>query len=233
VIRVATSDALHLAMALKDTPLASLARPRKGMPNQKLVLNSTDATTTRITPTKERVDRTSFSSIKESNTGIAQSFTTSKTSSYLRNEYSSIEDAIEDEDSSGSRTPEIESVGMLTNPQSILQPFVCPCNGFRGWKGINIGGRVASKSFGDLKALNRWEWAPVKQDPNQMDIDSDRSKENKTVDGRHRTGESPLESLPVELLSMYLFHPWSTINIPQPSKFPVGICSSVHIIELC
>jgi hypothetical protein len=48
------------------------------------------------TPTPDRADRTSFSSIKESNSGIAQSFTTSKTSSYLRNQYST--DNIDDED---------------------------------------------------------------------------------------------------------------------------------------
>jgi hypothetical protein len=80
--------------------------------------------------TTDRVDRTSFSSIKESNSGVAQSFTDSKTSSYLRHELLS-EEAILDDTSSGSRTPEEGATGaqrlgggMLTNPQSLLHGFV-------------------------------------------------------------------------------------------------------------
>jgi hypothetical protein len=43
--------------------------------------------------------------------------------------------------------------GMITNPHSMLYGFVCPCYSFKGWKGISIKGRIASKSFGDLKGL--------------------------------------------------------------------------------
>ena len=120
-----------------------------------------------IPPSSDRGDRTSFSSIKENKTGVAQSFTDSKTSSYLRNEYNfdGCEDAIFDDVSSGSATPILEKtpglqsqIAML-NPQSTLHGFVCPCDGFRGWKAISIGGKTASKSFGDLRALSMgWEW---------------------------------------------------------------------------
>lgn len=142
--------------------------------------------------TKDRVDRTSFSSIKESDSGIAQSFTSSKTSSYLRNEYFNNEEAIEDTSSSGSQTPEAEE-GMLANPQTLFQPLICPCDGFKGWKGISLGGRIASKSFGDLKALSRWEWTPTRTDDNAVDMSD--------LDSGYSTGRSPLEKLPVELLS--------------------------------
>jgi hypothetical protein len=118
-------------------------------------------------PTSHKIDRTSFSSVKENTTGVAQSFTDSKTSSYLRHEYdlNGSEDAILDDASSGSVTPVLEKrpglesqVAML-NPQSTLHGLVCPCDGFRGWKAISIGGKTASKSFGDLRALSmRWEW---------------------------------------------------------------------------
>src|SRR4051812_31699463 len=101
----------------------------------------------------DRVDRTSFSSIKESNTGVAQSFTSSKTSSLERGS----EEAIDD----GTTTPLEKVVGedRMLNPQSSLHGLICPCDSFRGWKNISIGGKVASKSFGDLRRLaSRWDW---------------------------------------------------------------------------
>jgi hypothetical protein len=131
-------------------------------------------------PTTDRVDRTSFSSIKESDSGIAQSFTTSKTSSYLRAEN---EEAVAD----GLVTP---PSGPLTNPGSALHGFVCPCEGFRGWKAISIRGKIASKSFGDLRALGKG-----------FDWDVKESKvARKRVEGRSEAGKSKLEMLPMELL---------------------------------
>lgn len=164
--------------------------------------------------TTDRVDRTSFSSIKEShNGGVAQTFTSSKTSSYLRNQVSLAEDedAILDDVSisSGSRTPlEIKKEpkqGMLTNPHSMLHGFVCPCDGFRGWKGISVRGRVASKSFGDLKGLGmRWDWESengVEDRMDRMDLDE---KPLVKIKGRWPAGQSPLESLPIELLGEFI-----------------------------
>jgi hypothetical protein len=187
-------------MAVKEGPSDLLATSRKVAPSQFQSLK-TPETTRRETATKGRVDRTSFSSIKESDSGIAQSFTTTKTSSYLRNQYLHDDEAIDDEFSSGSETAEFETVGMLTNPHSLLKPFVCPCDNFKGWKGINIGGRVASKSFGDLKALSRWEWSPLKGNFNQLEVAMNTSHQVKGVDGNFLAGKSPFEQLPMELLS--------------------------------
>lgn len=163
--------------------------------------------TTPPTLTSDRVDRTSFSSVKETDTGIAQSFTESKTSSYLRNEFSftneveGSEEAVFEDGSSGGVTPENERErvlgkfipGTLTNPESRLRGFVCPCDGFRGWKGISVRGRVASKSSGDLRALGNWDW----------EIDS--AKVKKVVEKEELAGKSPLESLPMELLGEFEF----------------------------
>jgi len=156
-------------------------------------------------PTSDRVDRTSFSSIKENNTGVAQSFTDSKTSSYLRHEFdlNGSEDAIDDTNSSGSITPVSErksglemDIKML-NPQSALNGFVCPCDGFRGWKGISIGGKTASKSFGDLRSLAmRWDWESNVKSKSTAAARSD----SKKVDGKYAAGQSPFEKLPTELL---------------------------------
>ena len=161
--------------------------------------------------TTDRVDRTSFSSIKEShNGGVAQTFTSSKTSSYLRNQVSLAEDedAILDDVSvsSGSRTPEEirkePKQGMLTNPHSMLHGFVCPCDGFRGWKGISVRGRVASKSFGDLKGLGmRWDWESENGAEDEMHL---AVKPLVKVKGRWPAGQSPLESLPMELLGEFI-----------------------------
>ncbi|KAK2629840.1 hypothetical protein QTJ16_000660 [Diplocarpon rosae] len=148
-------------------------------------------------PTTDRVDRSSFSSFKESHFGgVAQTFTESKTSSYLRNQYSREDEDALDDSSSGSRTPvKAESRASLTNPHSLLHGFVCPCDGFRGWKGISLGGRIASKSSGDLKAwaTARWDW------DEKADLDT-RGTEVVAENGSHSAGKSPLELLPMELL---------------------------------
>lgn len=91
---------------------------------------------------------------------------------------------------------------MLTNPQSFLQPFVCPCDSFKGWKGISLSGRIASKSFGDLKALgSRWEWTSPNVVDDRMDVDFEASQVTESIDGSFPAGQSPLELLPMELLS--------------------------------
>lgn len=157
--------------------------------------------------TSGRIDRTSFSSVKESGAGGAQAFTDSKTSSYLRHEYSltANEDAIDDSHF-GSATPvqqrRGEMVGML-NPQSTLHGLVCPCDGFKGWKSISVGGKIASKSFGDLTKLRmRWDWdTAVKAKEEKMDIDGVVEKEvMKVEEGKYPPGKSALEMLPMELL---------------------------------
>jgi hypothetical protein len=162
-------------------------------------------------PTSDRIDRTSFSSIKESNSGGKQSFTDSKTSSYLRNEYSLTGDeyAIDDPDS-GTATPvqqPREMVGML-NPQSTLHGFVCPSDAFKGWKSISVGGKIASKSFGDLTKLRMiWDWdTTVMTKEEDINVDLVTKKEVVPVDeGRYPAGRSPFEMLPMELLGKFIY----------------------------
>jgi len=156
----------------------------------------------------DRADRTSFSSTKESDTGVAQSFTNSKTSSYLRWEVgvSGSEEAIDDTASIQSGETAVveeqpEEITML-NPQSTLHGLVCPCDSFRGWKSISLGGKVASKSFGDLRrqAL-RWDWEPNEEQMKKTSAAPLRlSNDMKKTDGPFLPGKSPFERLPMELL---------------------------------
>jgi hypothetical protein len=141
----------------------------------------------------EREGRESFASFKEDRSAIAQSFIDSKTSSYARNAEDD-EEAIEDTGSPAechdhSTYPFNISV---TNPQSQLHNgFICPCDGFRGWKAIPVGGRAASRSFSDLRLFSRrfsWE-APAK------------SESTLQKKAEIEAGQSRLEKLPIELLS--------------------------------
>lgn len=164
------------------------------------------------TLTTDRVDRTSFSSVKETDTGVAQSFTDSKTSSYLRNVItanggdSTNDEAIYEESlSSGEITPlenDRDSGVELDSRQfgltaSRLRGFVCPCDGFRGWKAISVRGKIASKSYGDLQALGNWDW-----EIKEVKEEEERAKgvEEELESGKDEAGNSPLERLPVELL---------------------------------
>lgn len=162
-------------------------------------------------PTSDRMDRTSFSSIKENHSGVAQSFTDSKTSSYLRHRFdlAGTEDAVDDDSISGSSaspsgsgsvTPAEERLvitgtdGVMLQDSSDSLPssfnslldFV-PCEGFRGWKGISIQGRKASKSVNDLKAMAmKFEWESIAK--GEVEV------------GGHARNLSPLEKLPTEVL---------------------------------
>lgn len=158
----------------------------------------------------DRADRTSFSSTKESDTGVAQSFTDSKTSSYLRWEIgpSESEEAIDDAVSvnSGLTTPveKIPEESTMLNPQSTLHGLVCPCDSFRGWKNISIGGKVASKSFGDLRRLAmRWDWEANDVVSKKAAVPLISTSTVKKVDGTFLPGQSPFERLPMELLGEF------------------------------
>jgi hypothetical protein len=84
----------------------------------------------------------------------------------------------------------------------MLHGFVCPCDGFRGWKGISVRGRVASKSFGDLKGLGmRWDWESENGAGDGMHL---AVRPLVKVKGQWPAGQSPLESLPMELLGEFI-----------------------------
>jgi hypothetical protein len=69
-------------------PTVLSSRPRNpesaSAPDVPIAIANPEQKAARALQQQHRVDRTSFSSTKESDTGIAQSFTNSKTSSYLR-----------------------------------------------------------------------------------------------------------------------------------------------------
>jgi hypothetical protein len=118
------------------------------------------------------------------------------------------EDAIDDPDS-GSTTPvgnrsEVQMVGML-NPQSTLHGFVCPCDGFKGWKSISVGGKIASKSFGDLAKLRMgWDWeTKSKAKEEKMEADGVVEKTPIVEEGKYPARQSPFERLPMELLGKF------------------------------
>ncbi|KAL3426678.1 leucine Rich Repeat domain-containing protein [Phlyctema vagabunda] len=153
-----------------------------------------NADSPRLPPSNlDRTDRASFSSVKENHSGLTQSFTDSKTSSYLRNQLEYPDEAIDDTPSPGVTTPTDESRIMLplSQPHSALHGFVCPCEGFRGWKQISLGGKIVSKSSGDLKSLaGGWEWETRKEV----------LRPNVVKEERSQMGLSPFERLPMELL---------------------------------
>jgi hypothetical protein len=187
-------------MAVANTNIPIPSRPLKAAPALASHKHS-------ITPPKsDRADRTSFSSVKENTAGIVQSFTDNKISSYLRYEVDGNETAIDEGDSGGSLTPpgtdavDYQRMGPLTNPHSALHGFVCPCEGFRGWKQIVVRGKIASKSYGDLKSLGMgWGWDS--REESKVDSQSQLSTDKATVkDDASIPGKSPIETLPTELL---------------------------------
>ncbi|KKP07594.1 hypothetical protein THAR02_00269 [Trichoderma harzianum] len=134
-----------------------------------------------ISPPSETASRSSFSSVRENDDGIAQTFTRSKISSYTE-----VPEDVFDE-SPVAELPQSAFHQPLTQPNSKLHGFWYPAEGFRGWREIPLKGRTASRSCEDLHKLHMtWETpAPV------------------IVNKPHEaypTTASPLEQLPSEVL---------------------------------
>lgn len=70
----------------------------------------------------------------------------------------------------------------------MLQGWLSPCEGFRGWKGISVKGRLASRSYGDLRIFRGFEW----HTPTAA------TKREKVIPG---PGHSTIERLPIEILN--------------------------------
>ncbi|KAL2759859.1 hypothetical protein ACRALDRAFT_1067438 [Sodiomyces alcalophilus JCM 7366] len=144
--------------------------------------------------TPEKNGRSSFSSIREDSCGPAQAFTSTPVSSLLQNPDNAIAILSDDSpDHTRSHSPlqapdmttEVQFVPPITRPNSKLQGNWFPADNFRGWKQINVKGKTASRSFGDLQALHMaWSTPPPPRK------------------GRDRTppGQAPIEKLPLELL---------------------------------
>lgn len=163
--------------------------------------------------TPDKHGRSSFSSIREEPSGPAQTFTSSKVSSYAP----ANEEAIVDSDDSV--TPpaldmtEVQFLPPVTQPGSRLHGHWFPSDNFKGWKQINVKGKTASRSFGDLQALHlAWSTPPAP----------------KKEKNRFAHGQAPIEKLPIEILGMCT-RPHRT---PLPSDRRLTLRPPGSIIEL-
>ena len=177
-----------MAVTSITSPKAFEARALYLMPNALLRKHTVTP------PVSDRQERTSFASFKEDRSAIAQSFIDSKTSSYARGSEEAIDDSVSLENDALEQTAyRAYPFNMsITNPSSILHRFICPCEGFRGWKQITVGGRAASRSFSDLRILSKgFTW--------------DAATNNGAISKKpkNEAGQSMLERLPMELLSKF------------------------------
>lgn len=132
----------------------------------------------------DKTARSSFSSVRENDDGLAQTFTRSKVSSYTQ----ATEEVFDESPSAEIAQPSFQAP--LTQPHSRLHGFWYPADSFRGWKQIPIRGKSASRSCEDLHKLSlTWSTPtpPVKKVPDH-----------------YATGTSPLERLPSEVLGKFL-----------------------------
>ena len=175
-----------MAITAVTSPRAMEPWPVTLMANQRLRKH------TATPPVSNRHERTSFASFTEDRSAVAQSFNDSKVSSYARPPDDAIDDAVSIDNGpleQGNCHAYPYNLSM-TNPSSTLHGFVCPCEGFRGWKQISVGGRAASRSFSDLRIFTKgftWD-TPAKTSP-------------KLKKPKYEAGQSMVERLPMELLS--------------------------------
>ncbi|KAI9792856.1 MAG: hypothetical protein M1833_001015 [Piccolia ochrophora] len=159
---------------------------------------------------RPRKDRTSFSSVKEDDSGVAQSFVDTKESSL---------DYLDDP------RPAIDSDDekMATVVASQQAPsFCCPCGRFRGWKQIRLSGRGLGKSSSsnDLRLLGGgdekqgWAW---EQSPERSESPSPDSLDQHP----YPPGQSPLERLPPEVLDQIL--PLLALDVPSNGYTPRNV----------
>ncbi|KAH7021181.1 uncharacterized protein B0I36DRAFT_252846 [Microdochium trichocladiopsis] len=158
--------------------------------------------------------RSSFSSVREDDAGLAQSFTSSKISSFshlhLAADSSSGDEAAIDDSSPPPSPPlsrpashKLDTMATttltstithfqtpLTQPHSRLHGCWVPAvaaDSFQGWKAIDVKGKLASRSFGDLQSLKVvWSAPSTPKKPRSP--------------GRPAPGTAPIERLPVEIL---------------------------------
>ncbi|KAK4148565.1 hypothetical protein C8A00DRAFT_19623 [Chaetomidium leptoderma] len=146
--------------------------------------------------TPDRVSRSSFSSIREPENSLPQTFSQSKVSSYFG---ADSDEAIDNSTpTSPLATPSsARALNMIqaqfqppvTNPNSKLLGYWTPADSFQGWKGIQVKGKLASKSFGDLQVLHQVFSHPPPRPAKR---------------GQNRPGDAPIERLPTEILSFII-----------------------------
>jgi hypothetical protein len=196
-------------------------------------------------PVSERGERASFASFKEERSAVAQSFLDSKISSYAgcpedaiiddespsteSGEYTLTGNEVNEADYENLSHQELKlklmelqqlqlhqkMVPPLTNPNSQLHGFVCPCDGFKGWKQIPVSGKLASRSHSDLRVLgqNLFSW-------------HEESKVQKKArrPSTYPAGDAPIERLPTELLGelIYELRQRTSANQYRRHHRPVG-----------
>lgn len=128
----------------------------------------------------ETASRSSFSSVRENDDGLAQTFTRSKISSYTQ----APEDVFDESPISEIEQPSFAPP--LTQPHSKLHGFWYPADGFRGWKQIPVKGKMASRSCEDLHKLHMTWSTPAPPVKKAQDA--------------YPLGVAPLEKLPTEVL---------------------------------
>lgn len=133
----------------------------------------------------DKTARSSFSSVRENDDGLAQTFTRSKISSYTQG----TEEVFDESPSPSVEIAQPSFQAPLTQPHSRLHGFWFPADNFRGWKQIPIKGKAASRSCEDLHKLSMTWSSPAPAAPVQ-----------KVSHPTYQTGTSPLERLPSEVL---------------------------------
>jgi len=204
-------------MVPTSTNIPDIARPEPCQPQASIkpapvpyhaTMEGSDLSQSRSSSDKSS-GRSSFSSVRENDSDLAQTFTSTKVSSYSQPvEAPAV--AVEDDDdphrpssslSSSLSSPPPEMATTTTTTRQFLPPKTQPesklhgcwfpavaADGFQGWKQIDVRGRQASRSFGDLQALRIVWSAPAT------------SNQPAKLPGRPTPGHAPIERLPLELL---------------------------------
>ncbi|KAK6845452.1 hypothetical protein PG995_015562 [Apiospora arundinis] len=204
-------------MVPASTNIPDIARPEPCRPQTSIkpapvpyhaTMEGSDLSQSRSSSDKSS-GRSSFSSVRENDTDLAQTFTSTKVSSYSQPPEAAV--AVEEDDddlhrpssstSSSLSSPPPEMATTTTTTRQFLPPKTQPesklhgcwfpavaADGFQGWKQIDVRGRQASRSFGDLQALRIVWSAPTT------------SKQPAKLPGRPTAGQAPIERLPLELL---------------------------------
>ncbi|KAM0250653.1 hypothetical protein ACHAP5_002186 [Fusarium lateritium] len=136
-------------------------------------------------PNSDKTARSSFSSVRENDDGLAQTFTRSKISSYTQG----TEEVFDESPSPSAEIQQPSFQAPLTQPHSRLHGFWFPADNFRGWKQIPIKGKSASRSCEDLHKLSM-TWSS----PAPIEVIE------KASPNSYETGTRPLERLPSEVL---------------------------------
>ncbi|KAI9761490.1 MAG: hypothetical protein M4579_001000 [Chaenotheca gracillima] len=138
-------------------------------------------TTRRASSTKPR--RQSFSSsVREDDSGCAQSFVVSPLDEARNNE-----EALQDDD-----TASLDMACTMTMQQPTL---CCPCGHFNGWKHIRLRGKGMSKSSSDLQLMAR---NALQRDGTLQALEP--MAQRKVDPPPFPSGQSPLERLPNEII---------------------------------